>query len=128
MLSAFSPGKVANLTATISLYTMPIKNEGINQEACAETARRFWTGLVDGHNMAFAPTVAVFLIEARKIQEAMPLRGAGGQTQSKYHDLSIPVSKILERACTREWGRRLVEQGVHPRRSICEWHHLRPSP
>jgi hypothetical protein len=118
MLSAFSPGKVANLTATINLYMMPIKAEGLSDEAGCEAARRFWIGVVPDRASSFAPTVAEFMVEARRIQEAMPRRAGIGGDRPKLFGFRKPNSKLLEPTCTKEWGRQLVDHGAHPRGSI----------
>lgn len=48
---------------------------GTVHQAIIETAERFIAGEVDNHNPRFAPSVAEFAIEARRIAELLPYRG-----------------------------------------------------
>ncbi|MCO5072088.1 MAG: hypothetical protein M9944_12860 [Rhizobiaceae bacterium] len=47
---------------------------GVSEQAICEAAVRFRRGLVDGQSRTFAPSIAEFCIEARKIADILPFR------------------------------------------------------
>lgn len=49
--------------------------EGISSEAICEAAKRYAGGLVEGQNTRFAPSVAEFAQEVRRIASILPYRG-----------------------------------------------------
>lgn len=48
---------------------------GIDDQAIAETAQNFRRGAVEGQHKTFAPSVAEFCIEARRLAKLLPFRG-----------------------------------------------------
>lgn len=72
MLNAFPQGSSDPdiLVASIERATADLAAQAI-----VEAAQRFTGGLVDGQNKTFAPSVAEFATEARRINELLPFRG-----------------------------------------------------
>lgn len=86
--------------------------QGFTIEAIADGIRRFLRGDVEGVSPKFCPHPPEL---ARIVREGIrqPTRQTG-----KLYGYRAPRSRILEKRCTKDWARRLVEQGVHPRGSI----------
>lgn len=56
----------------------------IPAQAVIEAAERFTSGLVPNQNKTFAPSVAEFATEARRIADLLPYRGTKSLTQRPY--------------------------------------------
>ena len=72
MLNSF-PQTSGNPDLTMQTYEAVLA--GVAPQAVVEAAQRFTTGAVAGQNSSFAPSVAEFVREARRIAEIMPHRG-----------------------------------------------------
>lgn len=55
----------------------------VSPQAIIEAAQRFVSGLVPGQSATFAPSIAEFAQEARRIDEVLPLRGRPKLTYTK---------------------------------------------
>lgn len=72
MLNSF-PQTSGNPDLTMQTYEAVLA--GVTPQAVVEAAQRFTTGAVAGQNQSFAPSVAAFVQEVRRIAEIMPHRG-----------------------------------------------------
>lgn len=72
MLNSF-PQTSGNPDLTMQTYEAVLA--GMTPQAVVEAAQRFTTGAVAGQNQSFAPSVAAFVQEVRRIAEIMPHRG-----------------------------------------------------
>lgn len=88
--------------------------EGFSVDAIVNGIRRFLRGEVDGVSPKFCPHPPEL---ARIIRDSMPNTDRP-RIKGKLYGYRPPRSRIIEKRCTRDWARRLVETGVHPRGSI----------
>jgi hypothetical protein len=72
MLNSF-PQTAGNADLTMQTYEAVLAD--VAPQAVIEAAQRFTTGAVDGQNRTFAPSVAEFVHEARRIAGILPHRG-----------------------------------------------------
>lgn len=68
-------------------------------EAIAEAAQRFTAGLVSGQHKTFAPSVAEFASEARRIAELMPYRNRPQLPAPRYYRPRGPAPFEIIRDC-----------------------------
>lgn len=73
MLNAFPQQATANIKGLLLTYDED--TIGIEDQAIVEAAIRFRRGLVEGQNKTFAPSIAEFITEARRIADLLPYRG-----------------------------------------------------
>lgn len=84
--------------------------QGFPIEAIATGIRRFLRGECEDVSMKFCPHPPEL---ASIVRGSIP-KTTGG----KWYSYRTPKSKLLERDLTKEYGKRLVDGGVHPRGSI----------
>lgn len=72
MLNSF-PQTAGNADLTMQTYEAVLAD--VTPQAVIEAAQRFTTGAVHGQNRTFAPSVAEFVHEARRIASVLPHRG-----------------------------------------------------
>lgn len=87
--------------------------QGFPIQAIAEGIRRFLRGECEDVSRKFCPHPPELADIVRGViprSSTMP----GG----RYYSYKSPKSPLLERKVTKEYGKRLVENGVHPRSSI----------
>lgn len=87
--------------------------QGFPVEAIAYGIRRFLRGECEGVNPRFCPHPPELAGIIRDTLGSKPSLPTG-----KLYGYRQPKSAVLERRCTKEWARQLVNQGVHPRGSI----------
>lgn len=75
MLNAF-PQSAADLRGLLLTYDQALT--GVSDQATCEAAQRFVTGDVKDQSRTFAPSVAEFVQEARRIAELIPYRDRVG--------------------------------------------------
>lgn len=94
---------------------------GVPDQAISDAAVRFIKGDVPEQSRTFAPSIAEFVQQARFQVSLLPERNSSllpsGQKKGRFR-YTTPKSKIIERRITWEYGRQLVDNGVHPRGSI----------
>lgn len=85
--------------------------QGFPIEAIAAGIRKFLRGECEDVSMKFCP---------HPPELAAIVRGTISRRQSNGtgYSYQMPSSKLLERKVTKEYGRQLVDNGVHPRGSI----------
>lgn len=88
--------------------------EGMPIEAITEGIRKFLRGECEGVNPKFCPHPPELSAIVRGTMSSRPRLEAEGKVYG-YHP---PKTNIIERRCTKDWARQLVNQGVHPRGSI----------
>lgn len=114
MVNAFPQGQSTDPEVLLRTYRAVLRD--ISPAAITETAGRFASGRVADQSKTFAPSVAEFATEARRVEADMRERGApSGRKLYRYRK---PNSRLLERNVTKEYAFRLIDQGVHPRGSI----------
>lgn len=112
MLNGFPQSAASDKPALLLTFAQALS--GVSDPAIIEAAQRFSSGLVPGQSPTFAPSVAEFAQEARRLSELAAVRHSD-KRQWMYRK---PVSRLLERNVTKEFAFRLIDQGVHPRGSI----------
>lgn len=86
--------------------------QGFPIEAIAAGIRKFLRGECEDVSMKFCPHPPEL---AAIIRSTITNRRPSNGTAYSY---KVPKSKLLERKVTKEYGRQLVDSGVHPRGSI----------
>lgn len=87
--------------------------QGFPVEAIAHGIRKFLRGEAEGVSPKFCPhppELAAIVRSELPRQKTMPT--------GRLYRYRAPKSAVLERRCTKDWARQLVNQGVHPRGSI----------
>lgn len=87
--------------------------QGFPIEAIAEGIRKYLRGECEDVSLKFCPHPPELAAIVRGVipnRRSMP----GG----KYYSYKSPKSELLESRVTKEYGRQLVDSGVHPRGSI----------
>lgn len=95
MLNGFPQGSSDPdvLVASIERATADVSNEAIS-----EAAQRFTSGIVTGQHKTFAPSVAEFCIEARRMAELIPLRGRVSlPAPTRYQPQPVPNERARMR-------------------------------
>lgn len=113
MLNAF-PQSGATSKALLLTYDQALT--GVTDQAISDTAARFIRGDVPEQSGTFAPSVAEFVKQARFQGSLLPSLPSS-QKKGRYR-YTTPKSKVVERNLTKEYGRQLVDHGVHPRGCI----------
>lgn len=72
MLNGFPQQATADLRGLLLTYDEDLV--GVSEQAICEAAVRFRRGLVEGQSKTFAPSIAEFCVEARKIADILPFR------------------------------------------------------
>lgn len=114
MLNGFPQSPVANMKAVLLTFGQAL--HGVSDDVIREVAQRYVSGAVAGQSSTFAPSVAEFAQEARRIAETRAAISDGNRR--KLYVYRKPTSELLERNVTKEFAFRLIDQGVHPRGSI----------
>lgn len=86
---------------------------GFTAEAIGAGIRRFLRGEVEGVSMKFCPHPPELAAIVRTTVFNKP-----DKPQGRWFGFHPPISKILEKRVTKEYARRLVDNGVHPRGCI----------
>jgi len=87
MLNSFPQG-AQDYQALLKTYSKQL--EGVSDAAIIETAERFTGGLVEGQNRTFAPSIAEFATEARRMHELLPYRGRAALPPPKWEPYREP--------------------------------------
>lgn len=88
--------------------------QGFPVENIAYGIQKFLRGECEDVNPKFCPHPPELAAIVRGTIKA----GPAFRTEGSLYGFKQPKSKIIERKCTKEWARQLVQQGVHPRGSI----------
>lgn len=72
MLHAF-PQSAADIRALLLTFDQALR--GVSDQAITETAELYFSGRVPNQNTTFAPSVAEFCVEARRVDSMLPYRG-----------------------------------------------------
>lgn len=95
MLNAF-PQSAADLRGLLLTYDED--TTGVPDQAIIEAAGRFRRGEVAGQNKTFAPSIAEFCTEARRIAELLPYRGMTRLTPPTASHIFVPRDDPKTRA------------------------------
>lgn len=85
--------------------------QGFSVEAITHGIRRFLRGECEGVNMRFCPHPPELAAIIRNTVHSAP-------DKKRFYLYRQPKSKQIERGVTKEYGRQLVDSGIHPRGSI----------
>ena len=88
--------------------------QGYPVEAIAHGIRKFLRGECEGVSQKFCPHPPEL---AAIVRGTIPDRPSF-RPEGVLYGYKPPKSKIIEKRCTKEWARRLVDEKVHPRGSI----------
>jgi len=103
----FPPG----VDAEKAIYGYVGALQGFPIEAITSGIRRFLRGECDDVSMKFCPHPPELAAIVRNVASPDP-------TGNRFFSYRAPKSKILERNITKDYARRLVDNGVYPRGSI----------
>lgn len=114
MLNGFPQSAAADKQALLLTFGRALS--GVSDQAIIDAAQRYVSGLVPGQSATFAPAVAEFSQEARRLDEEQ--RDRLSRPRRNLFIYRKPNAPLLERNITKEYAFRLIDQGVHPRGSI----------
>jgi len=100
-----------------------LEERDISDRAIQEACSRFMAGEVGARDTTFAPSIAEFIIEAKRIQEALPLRDVkriAAPIEPYRSTGPAPFQIAKQRAIDRFLGRNILHKDV----SFDEFKHM----